>query len=171
MSLPLPIIPPLDCLVLGNVSSISRAGVPLDENARTFHFWGRDREPNRADETELCFVDHYEPASSSSHGATDTPIYHQKRLQYLGLRTVDTDIILQYFRTHFDLRNMAARKMAFTTSGGNYTPVLTRWPASDWYYLFPKGSERPTSADYRLSVWNTWCPGRPPGTYWLAANP
>lgn len=163
MAISRPLIHPLDCLVLGNVSSISRAGVPLDKEARTFHFWGYPREPNRADETKLCFVDHYEPASSSSHGATDTPIYHQKRLQYLGLRTVDTDIILQYFRTHFDFKNMASRKMAFTTSEDKYTPVLARWPASDWYFLFPTAEEGIASSVMRKNIWHEWCPGRPPG--------
>ena len=153
-----PDIFPLDCMVMGDVAS----ALPKDTNRRVLHFWGYSRADLNVhqDSTHLCFVDHYEPPVSSSHGATDTPIYHKKSIEYLGLRTIDVDVIMLYFRTHFTLKVMASAEMAFSTQDGTaYKPVLTRWPASYWYFLFPIEGEGVAGKVMRDNLWDAWNPG------------
>lgn len=154
--IPGPDIYPLDCIVLGNTTSLIEGG---DPKRRALHFWGyaRDTKKISVDNTRLCFVDYYEPTDSSSHGAVDNPIFHSLKLQYLGLRFDDVEKIMAYFQKHFEMRPMASAKMAFTTSGGDYRRVLTRWPASYWYFLFP-GKESPAMATERQKVWAAWTP-------------
>lgn len=156
MAIERPLIYPLDCIVLGDVES----ALPKDADRRVLHFWGYRRdEVEDLDSTQLCFVDYYVPPPSSSHGAADTPIYHSKQLQYLGLRTVDVDIILQYFRMHFTLKIIASANMAFQTENGTaYKPVLGRWPESWWYFLFPIKGEGVASKVLRDNIWHAWQP-------------
>jgi hypothetical protein len=160
---PGPDIYPLDCIVLGNTSSIT-ASDGSDKDRRALHFWGyaRDRKDIAADNTKLCFVDHYEPTSSSSHGATDTPIFCKDKLQYLGLRFNDVGDIMAYFQEHFEMRPMASENTAFTTSGGDYRMVKTRWPDSDWYFLFPLDKEGIANAVVRKNLWHNWAPEASP---------
>lgn len=155
MAIERPLIYPLDCIVLGDVES----ALPKDADRRVLHFWGYRRdEVEDLDSTQLCFVDYYVPPQSSL-GATVAPIYHEKKLQYLGLRTVDVDIILQYFRMHFTLKVIASQKMAFTAEEGLvYKPVLTRWPESQWYFLSPTGTEGVAGRVMRDNIWTAWQP-------------
>jgi len=158
MAIERPVIYPLDCLVIG----VCASALPKDAHRSVLHFWGYRREElldKSLDNTELSFVDHYEPTSSSSHGATDNPIYHTKKLRYLGLRTVNVDVIMQYFRLHFDLKPMASANMAFSIENGEgRKPVLARWPDSQWYFLFPIGREGVASRVMRDNIWNAWQP-------------
>jgi hypothetical protein len=151
-----PKIYPLDCIVLGNTASV----VDGDSQKRALHFWGyaRDTSDMSVDNTRLCFADHYEPTDSSAHGATDNPVFNKSKLQYLGLRFNDIAEIMDYFKEHFELRPMASAHMAFTTSGGDYRMVLTRWPASYWYFLFPKEKESVAGAVVRKNLWHAWAP-------------
>ena len=152
-----PNIYPLDCLVLGNVSSVSD---PAEPDRRALHFWGFSRAPDRVsrDNTELCYVSYYEPTDSSSHGAEDNPIWEDLRLQYLGVRLMEIEKIMAYFYEHFELRKLTPDRLAFTTSGGKYRHVLARWPDSQWYYLFPKGTESIAQEVNRDNVWHNWHP-------------
>ena len=156
-----PIIYPLDCLVLGNVSSIVTDGDNPDR--RALHFWGYPRKVRKntsvvSDNTELCYVSYYEPTDSSSHGAEDNPIWEDLRLQYLGVRLMEIEKIMAYFYEHFELKSLTPDRLAFTTSGGKYRQVLKRWPVSDWYYLFPKGAESIAQKVNRDNVWHNWQP-------------
>ena len=86
--------------------------------------------------------------------------FYNPKLYYLGHRSENVMDIRVHFQEYFTLRGLDPQFIYWQEMNSNGSieshAMTSRWPDSNWYFLFPRGEEDVLVAQKRTDIWNTW---------------